>query len=1173
MQKSKIIFLLVFGFLFSSNHLSVKDNFTLVHSEEDFSSIVFESHDIELDNKNGKSKFITNDLIGLTMDEGKPQLPVYSTLFQINPNKTYEVDYEVLESYVLDNIELENYKTDNGEFYSVYPEENIYVSEPQVMRGIVLNQIGITPYKYSSDTKTLEVYKSVKINIKETGDSTFEYFEPEKKSRVFEEFYQSSIINYERSTRSEDYQTPSILYICGGSSCSNGYFQDLVEWRHKQGYEVTVVSTSESGSSESAINNFISNAYYLWTNPPEIVGLVGDVGGSYNIACDYYEWGSGWNTYEGASDVKYTYIDGNDLLPEVVIGRISADSSSDLNNIINKTIQYEKAQLQTDLGWFDRSALIGDPTQSGLSCAITSQWIREIMHAYGHLDVAVDHNGGSDSQLEDFLEDNFNEGIMYYNYRGIYGSGGAYMPSNGNNLSNGYYTPFATVLTCGTGDYNYDDDSEDFIRVGSVSNPKGAVGCVGISTTGTHTAYNNILDMGIYDGIYAQGLSFAGSATTAGRLAIYHTYPGNPGDCVGAFSAWTNLMGDPALHLWTDTPKDFVIDGLSNEMYLGANYMNLTISNTHGELVENARVTLLMGNDVIFESNYTDSNGNVSFDWNDIDETGIMYVTVTKQNYRPLEDAVTFLDDYAIDIVWDGDLESSPGQNYTFPMISIGSVGNENISWISGELTSSSNLVDIIDGNTSWIYMSPDEYIGMQEDLTINISEDAIFGDDINLILNLTDNHDNNWSVYLPFSINSAKLDIVDFLASATPMPGESVDVFLQIQNNGNMPSYNAQGFLSSTSNLIEFDNQTIDFGDVAVGDIGVSPESSIISFSSNIVNGTILPIEVKIEDNNSYSRSNFVNLTVGIVEDTDPLGPNPYGYYIYGDEDTGYESAPVYDWIEIDTNYGGSGEDLNLTDGGDGNNATNSTEFVQLPFEFNFYGDTYTEITVSTNGWIALGRTDLLSFRNYPIPGAGGPAPMIAAFWDDMKTSSSGDVFYKAFPDGCENLDIECEYVVIEWSDMRTQDNNSDEDFQAILYNGSDTPTGDGEIKIQYKTFNNTSNGYYPEGDRPDHGCYTTIGIENKYSNEGLQYTFNNEYPRGAARLSDQSAIFITTQSPFVLYGDLNEDELLNVLDVVLLLAMILDQAEPDYIGDMNQDGILNVLDVVILVSSILDN
>ena len=85
------------------------------------------------------------------------------------------------------------------------------------------------------------------------------------------------------------------------------------------------------------------------------------------------------------------------------------------------------------------------------------------------------------------------------------------MPSNGNNLSNGYYTPFATVLTCGTGDFNYDDDSEDFIRVGSNSNPKGAVGCIGISTTGTHTAYNNILNMGIYEGIYSNGVTYAGS--------------------------------------------------------------------------------------------------------------------------------------------------------------------------------------------------------------------------------------------------------------------------------------------------------------------------------------------------------------------------------------------------------------------------------------------------------------------------------------------------------------------------------------------------------------------------------------------------------------------------------------------------------------------------------------
>ena len=92
----------------------------------------------------------------------------------------------------------------------------------------------------------------------------------------------------------------------------------------------------ESGSSENAINNYISNAYNNWSNPPEIVGLVGDVGGSYNIDCDSYGWGG----YSGSSDVIYSYVEGNDLLPEVMIGRISANGTSDLYNIINKKMNW-----------------------------------------------------------------------------------------------------------------------------------------------------------------------------------------------------------------------------------------------------------------------------------------------------------------------------------------------------------------------------------------------------------------------------------------------------------------------------------------------------------------------------------------------------------------------------------------------------------------------------------------------------------------------------------------------------------------------------------------------------------------------------------------------------------------------------------------------------------------
>ncbi len=59
-------------------------------------------------------------------------------------------------------------------------------------------------------------------------------------------------------------------------------------------------------------------------------------------------------------------------------------------------------------------------------------------------------------------------------------------------------------------------------------------------------------------------------------------------------------------------------------------------------------------------------------------------------------------------------------------------------------------------------------------------------------------------------------------------------------------------------------------------------------------------------------------------------------------------------------------------------------------------------------------------------------------------------------------------------------------------------------------------------------------------------------------------------------LSGDVNDDGILNVLDVVILTNFIL---EADYptdsqfsSGDINDDGILNVLDVINLINFILE-
>ena len=64
----------------------------------------------------------------------------------------------------------------------------------------------------------------------------------------------------------------------------------------------------------------------------------------------------------------------------------------------------------------------------------------------------------------------------------------------------------------------------------------------------------------------------------------------------------------------------------------------------------------------------------------------------------------------------------------------------------------------------------------------------------------------------------------------------------------------------------------------------------------------------------------------------------------------------------------------------------------------------------------------------------------MVAAFWDDLKTTGASKVLKY----------ISDEYVIIEWLNMETYQYGDNQTFQA-LYN-SITPSGDDEIKFNIK-------------------------------------------------------------------------------------------------------------------------
>jgi len=1007
------------------------------------------------------------------------------------------------------------------------------LSESMVMRDIIISTVSVVPYRYDQFLDELEIITDLEIHCNYSDE--IEPFDLSlKRSRSFENIYRDIILNFTEDTRDVEYQDPAILYICGGNIIDNTSFQDLIEWRKKQGFTVYAASTGETGSSSSSIKNYIYNAYTNYDPKPEYVALVGDANGSYTVSTFYECWNHDYWGDPCEGDQPYGELVGDDLFPEVIVGRISIRSSNEMNVIANKIINYEKATNLNDIsGYYERAALIADASVSGQSTIITTQYVEQILDQYGFEDIRIKTSGtGYDNWMEDQLED----GVLFFQYRGFNGASGF----DNNSISysnNGHMLPFASILTCNTGGFAEDNTSlsEAFLRAGSVSNPKGGIAAVGTATGNTHTIFNNIICMGMVSGLFNKDLQTAGQALVNGKLEMLNTYPTNPYNWISAFSQWNSLMGDPATHLWTDTPQIMTLN-FPNEISFGTKYLDVTVHNENGLPLQNARTTIIKEGDQIFQTKLTDENGFVRFAF-DYNNDGILNITTIKKNYKPVEGTINIVTgDVSVncenpgDIVFtNGDDVPNPGDTLYFS-VPLKNYGTNSAFEVSALLGSTNPNISI--GSVASFYgtIEPGEEI-YGTDFSMNLLPSIQDGEDCGLKITITDNSSAQWTAVLDLDIRGTRINIMDVSGSYdTIEPGVANEINIDLINMGRSSTVDTLvGILQSNSPLVQvLDNESY-WSSIDPGYSSISTTAFTVLPLEELIGGTEIQMELFLTENDGFQLTLPIMLTIGEISVGEPTGPDSYGYYIYDSQDE-YELAPEYNWVEISD----IGNNLNINDPGNGRGYcseeedmicnsdedcdppgwqnygdcefTETTKTVSLPFTFRFYGDDYSFISISSNGWISFGETEIASFRNYAIPGPGGPSPMLAVFWDDHRTTGGGDIY--------TYYDDESGAFIVQWDDMDTYFNGSDNTFQAILYNSSVPPNNDSEIRLQYKEFNNTSVGSF-SGYTPIHGGFCTIGIEDKTGDQGLQYTFNNNYPVSGRTLGDDMALFITTMSP----------------------------------------------------------
>ena len=130
--------------------------------------------------------------------------------------------------------------------------------------------------------------------------------------------------------------------------------------------------------------------------------------------------------------------------------------------------------------------------------------------------------------------------------------------------------------------------------------------------------------------------------------------------------------------------------------------------------------------------------------------------------------------------------------------------------------------------------------------------------------------------------------------------------------------------------------------------------------------------------------------ISVELGYDSDYVRDHPVVLFPRGDDGRpSLEYSVPVDWVDIRR----TGEALNLGD----DTVTTRT----LGFNFPFLDQSYAQIRISANGYIALTGTEP-GFNNTHLPDANA-GTILAALWDDLNPNSSGEVYFQYVPAGCE--------------------------------------------------------------------------------------------------------------------------------------------------------------------------
>lgn len=301
--------------------------------------------------------------------------------------------------------------------------------------------------------------------------------------------------------------------------------------------------------SDRAVRDFIEYAYLHWQEPPAHVLLMGE--GSWdpkNISGrsrpDLVPAHFTRTDFAGpvADDNWYACVSGDDLLPDLTVGRLAVSTTGQYANWEAKGGYYEQERV-VDQWRRDFMLIAGWPLNPGDEFHGPSDDLARSLDP--RFTFSRVYHGPGQNTIQDLI-DQFNEGSAVAGY---YGHGGGQVWSHNSFLTNNEVPrlnnwgrwPFVIAATCYSGAFDVPDTTtlgQELLRAQG-----GAIGVLASSGP----SWGNTMEWSAFDAVNLHGQRLQGDIVLSAKYQLAGGYP--PSGYVAEMISSFNLLGDPGVRL------------------------------------------------------------------------------------------------------------------------------------------------------------------------------------------------------------------------------------------------------------------------------------------------------------------------------------------------------------------------------------------------------------------------------------------------------------------------------------------------------------------------------------------------------------------------------------------------------------------------------------------------